>query len=209
MNATSPSEINLTLTSKQSTSSNKQKTNISVWDPLVRIFHWTLVISFFAAYFSEDDFQTLHVWAGYTIISLLLVRIIWGFIGTKHAKFSDFLYSKKDIINFLKDTLAFKAKRYIGHNPLGGLMIFFLIFNLIATTTSGLFLFAVEEGQGPLVSLVNSSWQSWEHTIKEVHEFFANFTLLLVFIHVSGVIVESLLHKENLVKSMFTGKKDQ
>ncbi len=195
-------------TQQNLTVNSPPQNSISVWDPLVRIFHWTLVISFFTAYLSEDDFLTLHTWAGYTIISLLLIRIIWGFIGTKHAKFSDFIYSPQAIIRFIKDSLSFKAKRYIGHNPAGGLMIFLLIFSLIATTSAGLLLFAIEENQGPLASLVTSSWQAWEHTIEEVHEFFANFTLFLVFIHVAGVVIESLIHKENLIKSMLNGKKE-
>lgn len=189
------------------TQHNTLTKEISVWDPLVRIFHWTLVISFFTAYFTEDDFQTIHTWAGYTIISLLIVRIFWGFVGTKHAKFSDFIYSKQEIIRFIKDTFAFKAKRYLGHNPAGGAMIFLLILSLIITTTTGLFLFAIEEGQGPLAALLSSDWSVLEDAFEELHEFFANFTLFLVFIHVAGVLVESFFHKENLVKSMINGKK--
>ncbi len=189
------------------TQHNTLTKEISVWDPLVRIFHWTLVISFFTAYFTEDDFQTIHTWAGYTIISLLIVRIFWGFVGTKHAKFSDFIYSKQEIIRFIKDTFAFKAKRYLGHNPAGGAMIFLLILSLIITTTTGLFLFAIEEGQGPLAALLSSDWSVLEDAFEELHEFFANFTLFLVFIHVAGVLVESFIHKENLVKSMINGKK--
>ncbi len=189
------------------TQHNTLTKEISVWDPLVRIFHWALVISFFTAYFTEDDFQTIHTWAGYTIISLLIVRIFWGFVGTKHAKFSDFIYSKQEIIRFIKDTFAFKAKRYLGHNPAGGAMIFLLILSLIITTTTGLFLFAIEEGQGPLAALLSSDWSVLEDAFEELHEFFANFTLFLVFIHVAGVLVESFIHKENLVKSMINGKK--
>ena len=190
------------------TQHNTLTKEISVWDPLVRIFHWTLVISFFTAYFTEDDFQTIHTWAGYTIISLLIVRILWGFVGTKHAKFSDFIYSKQEIIRFIKDSFAFKAKRYIGHNPAGGAMIFLLILSLIITTTTGLFLFAIEEGQGPLAAFLSSDWSVLEDVFEELHEFFANFTLFLVFIHIAGVLVESLIHKENLVKSMINGKKN-
>ncbi|MBL4911380.1 MAG: cytochrome b/b6 domain-containing protein [Alteromonadaceae bacterium] len=180
---------------------------ISVWDPLIRIFHWTLVISFFTAYFTEDDFQTIHTWAGYTIISLLLVRILWGFIGTKHAKFSDFIYSKQQIINFIKDTINLKAKRYIGHNPAGGAMIFLLLLSLIMTISTGLFLFAISEGQGPLAPLIANNWSDFEDTFEELHEFFANFTLFLIFVHVVGVVIESFIHKENLIRSMINGKK--
>jgi len=182
---------------------------IMVWDLLVRIFHWTLVLSFFTAYFTEDDFQALHVWAGYTIISLLFTRILWGFIGTTHAKFSDFYYSKHQIIVFIKETLQYKAKRFIGHNPAGGAMIFLLLISLVITTITGLFLYGLEEGQGPLASLPYQNWLSVKKYINELHDFFANFTLFLILIHIIGVLIESIIHKENLIHSMISGKKHE
>jgi len=188
----------------QSTSSK----TIMVWDPLVRIFHWVLVLSFFTTYITGDDFQALHVWAGYTIISLLFTRILWGFLGTTHAKFSDFYYSKDHIIVFIKETLQCKAKRFIGHNPAGGAMIFLLLISLIITTFTGLFLYGIDEGQGPLAFLPYKNWLSVKQYINEAHEFFANFTLFLILIHVVGVLIESIIHKENLIKSMITGKKN-
>lgn len=178
-----------------------------VWDPLVRIFHWALVSAFIIAFISEDDYLLIHSWAGYTILSLLMLRILWGVIGTKHAKFSDFIFSRKEIRDFIKDTCLIKAKRYIGHNPAGGAMVITLIICLLLTASSGLVIFAIEEGQGPLAPLFSGAGKPWEELFEELHEFFANFTLLLIFIHVIGVIVESLIHKENLIKAMFTGKK--
>jgi len=118
----------------------KQNKDVYVWDPLIRIFHWTLVSSFFIAYFTEDEYINIHTWAGYTIISLLAVRILWGFVGTQYAKFSDFIYSYREIIEFIKQACLFKAKRYLGHNPAGGAMIFLLIASLLITTVSGLIL---------------------------------------------------------------------
>ena len=184
-----------------------QNKEICVWDPLVRIFHWTLVISFFVAYFTEDEYLNLHTWAGYTIFTLISVRIFWGFVGTKHAKFSDFIYTPEEIFLFIKNTFSLKAQRYLGHNPAGGVMIFLLLISLFFTTASGVTLFAIEEGQGPLAWFIGNDWQNWEDLFEESHEFFANFTLLLVFIHVAGVIIESFIHKENLAKAMVTGKK--
>ncbi len=181
--------------------------NLNIWDPLVRIFHWTLVLAFSIAFISEDHYLMVHSWAGYTILSLLTIRIFWGFVGTKHAKFSDFTFSKQEIIQFLKDTLSIKAKRYLGHNPAGGAMVFLLIFSLLFTSCSGLVVFAIEEGQGPLASLLLEVNPFWGDIIEEVHEFFANFTLFLIVVHIMGVIIESLIHRENLIKSMFTGKK--
>lgn len=181
--------------------------NEYVWDPLVRIFHWTLVIAFAIAFISEDDYLTIHSWAGYTILSLLIIRIFWGFVGTKHAKFSDFTFSKQDITQFIKDTFSLKAKRYLGHNPAGGAMVFILIVSLLFTACSGLMIFAIEEGQGPLAFLLSGVSPFWGDMIEEVHEFFANFILFLIAVHIAGVIIESLIHGENLIKSMFTGKK--
>lgn len=180
---------------------------ISVWDPLVRIFHWVLVGAFFTAYITEEDFLTIHSWAGYIILGLLFVRIIWGLIGTKHARFTDFVFSPKHIIQFLKDTLTLNAKRYLGHNPAGGAMVILLMVSLVMTTGSGLIIFGIEEAQGPLASWLSGASHFWGDLFEELHEFFANFTLFLVFVHVAGVLIESLIHGENLIASMFSGKK--
>ena len=180
---------------------------VNVWDPFVRVFHWTLVVSFFIAYITEEDYLTIHTYAGYTILALLISRIIWGVVGTRHARFSDFIYSPKTIKAFVKDTIFLRAKRYIGHNPAGGAMVILLIISLLATTFTGLAVYGIEEQAGPLSSLYTQHDSFWGDFFEETHEFFANFTLFLVFIHVAGVIVESFIHKENLVRSMIHGKK--
>ena len=89
---------------------------IKVWDPLVRVFHWTLVLAFFTAYITEEDFLSLHSYAGYLVLGLVLLRVLWGFVGSRHARFSDFVYSVAEIKSFLKNTLQLKARRYLGHN---------------------------------------------------------------------------------------------
>lgn len=127
---------------------NAKKTLI-VWDPLIRIGHWTLVIAFFTAYFTEDDFLSLHVWAGYIVGAYLLARIFWGFVGGKYARFSNFAYSPIKIIAYLKNLRANKPQHFIGHNPAGGAMVFALLFSLAATTLTGLKLYAVEANKGP------------------------------------------------------------
>lgn len=190
-----------------SISTVKHRNEISVWDPLIRFFHWSLVAAFFIAYITEEDFLTIHSWAGYLILGLLLVRVIWGFIGTKHARFKDFVFRPKHIVQFLKDTLSLKAKRYVGHNPAGGAMVVLLILSLLITTFSGLIIFGIEESQGPLASWLSGTSHSIGDIFEEIHEFFANFTLFLVGVHVLGVLVESLIHRENLVSSMINGKK--
>ena len=180
---------------------------VKVWDPLVRFFHWSLVSAFTIAYITEDDFLTIHSWAGYLILILLAIRIIWGFIGTRYARFRDFVYSPANIAQFLKDTLRFRAKRYLGHNPAGGAMVILLMLSLLVTTISGIFVLGAEENAGPLAYLFTSEDGFWGELIEEVHEFFANLTVLLVVFHIIGVLVESLIHKENLVSAMLTGFK--
>ena len=186
--------------------SNNENT-VKVWDPFVRIFHWTLVLSFFIAYITEEDFLDIHSFAGYTVLALLSLRIIWGIIGTRHARFSDFVYPPNTIKTFVKDTMLLRAKRYLGHNPAGGAMIILMIISLLITTLTGLAIYGIEEQAGPLANWYIQGDSLWGDIFEETHEFFANFTLLLVFIHVAGVIVESFIHKENLVKSMIDGKK--
>jgi cytochrome b len=185
----------------------KTQNEIKVWDIFVRIFHWGLVLAFFIAYFTEDDFMWLHSVAGYVVMGLIGLRLIWGFIGPLHARFSDFAYSPASIKAFVKDTLQLKAKRYIGHNPAGGAMIFLLLISLVLTGISGMVVYAGEDQAGPLAGLLAGMSHNMTEVFEEVHEFFANFTLFLVFVHVGGVIVESLLHHENLVRSMITGRK--
>ncbi len=180
---------------------------IKVWDKFVRFFHWSLISAFVIACVTEENFLTVHAWAGYLILLLVSIRFVWGFIGTRYARFSDFVYSPRIVIQFLKDTLHFRAKRYLGHNPAGGVMVILLMISLLVTTTSGILLFGAEEQAGPVAHWFTQAGSYWSEILEELHEFFANFTLLLVFIHIIGVIVESLIHKENLVFAMLTGFK--
>lgn len=207
---------------------------IRVWDPIVRIGHWTLVLSFFVAWFTEDDLLTQHVWAGYVVAAVVCMRLAWGFIGSEHARFSDFVRSPAVTLRYLGDLLRHKARRYIGHNPAGGAMIVALLIGLFGTTYSGLMLYAIEEDSGPLAGWVadtNTTMQlpaiipaahaddddddergehrgaSDEEFWEEVHEFFANLMLLLIVLHVAGVLYSSYAEKENLPKAMFTGRK--
>jgi cytochrome b len=179
------------------------KNTIKVWDLPLRLFHWLLVAAFVIAFITEDDFLTLHVWAGYVIAGLLVFRFIWGFIGGKYARFSNFLYRPSVSIEYLKNSLINKSKRYIGHNPAGSVMVMFLLVCLLITTVTGFAVYWAEENAGPLASIGMQNEELWE----EMHEIFANTTVLLVILHILGVALESFIHKENLVKAMLTGKK--
>lgn len=203
---------------------------IRVWDPFVRLFHWSLVSFFFIAYLSGDEENLVHIYSGYAVITLVLSRMIWGFIGTKYARFKQFWYSPASVLKYLKEFAFGKPLHYTGHNPAAAWMIFALLFCVMMTSISGLKLYGVE-GQGPLASsaaipavvaadfslIRNASAKDsrrkrhdddeLEEIWEEIHEFFANLTLLLVFAHIAGAIVASRVHGENLVKSMITGTK--
>jgi len=187
------------------------------------VFHWGLVLGFSLAWLTGDDLQNLHVWAGYTVLGLVLLRLVWGVVGTRHARFSDFVRGPLAVFIYLRELAAFRAPRHLGHNPAGGAMIVALLVMLLLTTLTGLMVYGAE-GHGPLAGLAAglgdpgfmAAWADdgfgghggeageW---LQEVHEFCANFTLLLALVHVAGVALESLLHNENLVRAMITGRK--
>jgi cytochrome b len=191
---------------------------IKVWDPLVRIFHWTLVVFFFVALASGDEWESLHVFAGYVVTGLIAFRLLWGFIGTRHARFSDFVFSPATVLAYLKDLLALRARRYLGHNPAGGWMVVALLVSLALTTLTGMAAYGTFGTVKMAVNLIPNAYadddedegeggEGGEGLFEEIHEFFAWFTLTLVAIHIGGVLVSSLLHRENLVRAMITGRK--
>jgi len=177
--------------------------SIKVWDLPLRLFHWLLVAGFFIAYLTEEELLNVHVWAGYTVAGLLVFRLIWGFVGNEYARFSGFLCSPMKSVNYLKDLAALKTKRYIGHNPAGAAMIVLLMISLLCTVLTGFAVYGADQAAGPLASIGSGNEKMWEET----HEFFANFTLLLVFLHVVGVAIESYIHRENLARAMVNGYK--
>ncbi len=176
---------------------------VKVWDLPLRVFHWLLVAGFFIAYLTEDELLTVHVWAGYLVTGLLVFRLIWGFIGNDYARFSNFLCRPAKSIAYVKDLIALKTQRYIGHNPAGAAMIVLLLVSLSATVITGFAVYGADQAAGPLAAIGSANEKIWE----EVHEFFANFTLILVLVHVAGVAVESYIHRENLARAMVHGFK--
>lgn len=166
---------------------------VKVWDPFVRVFHWSLVALFIAAYATGDELEKVHIVVGYTIAALLALRIVWGVVGSRHARFTDFIRSPRTVLAYLRDISLMRAPRHLGHNPAGGAMIVALILALAGTCTTG-YLMTTD-------GLWGAKW------VEEVHEVFAHLTVVLVILHVIGVVAASILHRENLVKAMFTGRK--
>lgn len=230
--------MNMPVCTEASTGTAGAQRQVQVWDGFVRVFHWSVVVAFFVAYFSEDDLLTLHVWAGYTIGALVVLRIVWGFVGPSHARFSDFVTGPWRALRYVLGLVAGRAERHVGHSPAGGLMVLVLLAGLLATVWSGLELHAIENNAGPLAYVVTTSPAAargssdavatiaaahadeddhekhderrdvaGEEFWEEVHEVLANGVMALVALHVLGVILASVAHRENLARSMFTGTK--
>jgi len=181
---------------------------VRIWDPLVRLFHWSLVVSFAVAWLSgESDFLNLHAWSGYLIGGLVLFRLVWGLIGTEHAKFRDFVFPPAVVLSYAGDLVRGRTRRYLGHNPLGGAMVVALLTILALATLTGLALHAAENNAGPLADLLRDSPHWLEDVFEETHEFLSHLALLLIGVHIAGVAVSSLVHHENLVRAMITGRK--
>jgi cytochrome b len=162
---------------------------IKVWDPLVRVLHWSLAACFAVAYVTGEGIETLHVLAGYAVVAIVGLRALWGLFGTRHARFDDFVPTPRRLMAYLKDLVSGRAEHYAGHNPAGGAMTVLLMASLLATAGSGvLTLYGGKMFEG-------------------LHEGFANVTLGLVLVHIAGVLLSSWLHRENLVAAMITGWK--
>jgi cytochrome b len=166
---------------------------VRVWDPLVRLFHWSLVLSFGVAWLSANSWQDLHVWAGYAAGALILLRLAWGFIGTPYARFSQFVRSPRGVLDYLRAILSGSEARHVGHNPAGGAMILALMLAMASTAFTGWLL------------TTDAFWGvRW---MQHVHNWCADGLLLLVGFHLAGVVLASYRHRENLIAAMIVGRK--
>lgn len=167
--------------------------SVRVWDPLVRLFHWSLAASFLVAWLSADEWDDLHIWAGYAAAGLVAFRLLWGLAGPRYARFRQFIRRPAEIFGFLAAMLRGREARYIGHNPAGGAMIVALLLVMAGTALTG-WMYTTDAYWGV----------EW---VEESHELLANLLLILVLLHIGGVLFASLRHRENLVRSMLTGRK--
>jgi cytochrome b len=165
---------------------------VRVWDPLVRVVHWTLAASVLGAFFLERP-RDLHEALGYVALGAVAVRLVWGIIGPRHARFSAFAPSPPRLLAYLGDMLRGREARYLGHNPAGAVMIFALLALVALTSVTGWM-------------MGTDAWFG-EDWVEDLHETAATLTLLLVPVHVGGVVWSSLRHRENLVRAMITGDK--
>ncbi len=169
------------------------RAKVLVWDAPVRFFHWLMAISFAGAWLTaeSDRWHLVHVTLGFTMAGLLAFRIVWGFVGPRHARFSSFVRRPSAAARYLASALRGRPEHHTGHNPAGALAIVALLLLAFAVTATGWANYADLGGR-------------W---LGETHEALASVMLAVVGIHLAGVLVGSWLHRENLVRAMITGRK--
>lgn len=172
---------------------NNKKT-ILVWDVPTRVFHWLLVTCFTGAWLTSESerLQMIHYAFGYSAVALVLFRLVWGFIGTKYARFSQFIKGPKEMIGHAKGLLDGNQHITPGHNPVGGIVMLGLMLVILLIGLTGYL--TVKEFLGDFMG--------------EAHEAIASVALGLVIIHIAAAVIMSLLQKENLVRAMLNGKKN-
>ena len=181
------------------------KQRIRVWDLPVRIFHWILATCFATAWLTLDSrYLDIHVFAGYLLGGLILFRLIWGFIGSQYARFSSFCHGPDQVRNHLHGLIQHRPAHYVGHTPTGSWAIYLLLIVGASITVTGLLTLGGEERHGPL-----AGWLSFDQgdSAHSIHELLAWLMLGLASIHILGVLLESLLQRENLIAAMINGHK--
>ncbi len=167
--------------------------SVLVWDLPLRIFHWLLAASFVGAYVTSESerWRDVHAVLGYTMLALVAFRMVWGLVGTRYARFSALPLSPRRACAYLRSLLARRPQHHVGHNPAGSVAIYLLLALVVAAALTGLAAF----------NEVGGEW------VGELHEGLANTLLAIVIVHIAGVFVGSLAHRENLVGAMLTGRK--
>lgn len=164
-----------------------------VWDLPVRVFHWLMVLGFAGAYLTAESerWQLVHVTIGYTMVGLVVFRLAWGLVGSRYARFANFVRGPAAVARYLRSLVSGRPEHHVGHNPAGALAIVALLGLTMAIGLSGW-------------SVYNDIGGAWS---EELHELTANTMLAVVGVHITGVLLSSGLHRENLTASMITGRK--
>jgi cytochrome b len=173
-------------------SKSDEQGSIPVWDPVVRLFHWTVVAGCAINLIIEEG-NKFHRAVGYVVAAAVAVRVLWGFVGAGHARFTDFVPTPAALVGYLRRLFSRTEPRYIEHNPAGSVMILALLGSLIAVSITG-WMMGLDRFLG-------------NEAVEELHETFAMTIVVLAGIHVAAAIFESIRHRENLIKAMFTGRK--
>lgn len=166
-----------------------------VWDPFVRVFHWTLVACVLLNGFVVDDGENLHQWLGYTAAALVLARVIWGFVGSRHARFADFFPTPRRVAGHLRALVSGQPRFHWGHNPLGALMILLLMSLVLGLGVSG------------WLQTTDAFWG--EEWLQDLHEALGDGLLIAAGVHAASALLMGRLERTRLVKAMLTGVKER
>jgi len=177
----------------ETSASRAEARRILVWDAPVRVFHWLMVLTFAGAWLTAESehWRLVHVTLGYTLAGLVGFRLLWGLLGTRHARFASFVRGPRAAARYVGALLRGRPEHHAGHNPAGALAIVALLGLALVVTASGW----ATDGE------LGGDW------LEELHEGAASVMLALVGVHVAGVLLGSLLHRENLVGAMISGRK--
>ena len=166
---------------------------LRVWDPFVRVFHWSVVGACALDLTVLDDGKLAHRWLGYGVLVLVALRLVWGVVGTRHARFIDFVPGPRTLTVYLGAMARGREPRFVGHNPAAAVMILALMALLTTIGVTG------------WMQTLDAYWGvEW---VEDLHEGLANLLVALVIVHVAAAVLESLRHRENLILSMITGRK--
>lgn len=168
---------------------------VKVWDPFVRIFHWSLVTCIVLNQFVLEAGETAHEWTGYTASALVLLRLVWGFVGSRHARFADFFPTPQRLGRHLQALRRGEQPHYDGHNPLGALMMLALMVLVLSLGLTG------------WLQTTDAYWG--EEWLMELHEWLANGLLLAAGLHAAAAIVMGRLERTRLIHAMITGHKQR
>jgi cytochrome b len=178
-----------------------------VWDLPVRVIHWSLLFAVIGSWLThelEGDWFAWHVRCGYAVLILVSTRLLWGIVGTRHARFSDFVRGPSAIAHYARSLRSGQAQQYVGHNPLGALMVLALLALLLAQALTGLFANDEILNTGPLYGYVSDALSK---RLTGIHHLVFDLIEIAVALHVSAALFYLLVKKDNLILPMLTGKK--
>lgn len=167
---------------------------LRLWDPLVRLFHWSLAGVFLANYFLNEPGEAWHVWLGYYALAWIPVRVLWGFVGSPAARWTDFWPTRARLTAHLRALVTGRPYHRLGHSPIGALVMILMMLCMLALGVSGFMMDRIDYFWGV----------EW---VEDTHELIANILLMLVCLHLLAALVESIRLRENLPLSMITGRR--
>lgn len=166
---------------------------VAVWDPFVRLFHWSTAVLVLTAYFTTDGPREVHFAAGYAVFGLVTLRLLWGVVGSRHARFHSFVRGPQEVLGYLRSLWEGRPEPYVGHNPAGGAMVVVMLLLLMIVPVSGWL--------SQTDAFFGVPW------VDHLHHMSGHLLIILAGVHVCGVLVSSYVHRENLILAMVIGRK--